>query len=200
MKKSTTCLVMALLCLNFARGQHIQTLKIGDKLPEVLWSQTFTTINGEGSHGTVRLGDYRGELIILDFWATWCGGCIRSFPKIDSIQNAFPKDLRFFLVNSAETTDSEKKISEVIQRMERSLNARFTPMIIIGDTVLTQLFQVRTLPHCVWIDKNGVIVRIGNSQDMTIKKVGSILSRQGVIKEKHGADDQNYNKLTKSER
>lgn len=173
---------MALLCPIFygvaQQPQAKAKLKIGDKIPESVWNLSMATFNQnlDGQH--ITLSTYKGKLIILDFWATWCGGCIQSFPKMDSIQTMFGDKIRLLLINSIETKDSDEKIRTVVNRMEKTMGSRFHLPIIIGDSVLTRLFQVNSLPHCIWIDKNGYIIGITDSKQITRETIRSILKNE----------------------
>src|SRR3977135_207668 len=55
----------------------IKSLSVGDKVPEI----EFQMLNY--SSPVAKLSDFKGKLLLLDFWATWCGPCIGSFPKLD---------------------------------------------------------------------------------------------------------------------
>src|SRR5690606_28821750 len=72
----------------------IKPLQIGDTIPEVLWHMPLQMVKaGQEGSTTITLNDYRGKLIILDFWATYCSPCVAAFPKMDSLRNGFSEDL-----------------------------------------------------------------------------------------------------------
>src|SRR5688572_26528195 len=79
----------------------IKELKIGDIVPDI----EFLMVNY--SKPTARLSDFKGKVVILDFWATWCGSCIEAFPKIDLAQKEFGDRLQVILVNSRATKDTK---------------------------------------------------------------------------------------------
>src|SRR5690606_29169246 len=69
-----------------AEGQiEIKPLQIGDTIPEEVWDMPLQTVRYGGETKEMRLADYRGKVIILDYWATWCLGCILSMPKMHEL-------------------------------------------------------------------------------------------------------------------
>ena len=68
----------------------LPTLKVGDRCPD------FTARKLGG--GRLKLGDFQGKLVLLDFWATWCGPCLADMPAMKDLQETFGRDGRFVLV------------------------------------------------------------------------------------------------------
>lgn len=125
--------------------QNVKTLQIGDTIPEELWHMPLEAVNHPTGKKTVILNDYRDKLIILDFWATWCGSCISAFPKVKSIEKSFENDLVVIPV----TSQSYEKISVFL-----STNETIKPLNIwsaVNTKQLERYFNIFTLPHYVWI-------------------------------------------------
>lgn len=57
----------------------------GKPAPADLWSQQFDTPTG----GTLKLADYRGHPLVLNFWATWCPPCVKELPELNHFHEAF---------------------------------------------------------------------------------------------------------------
>jgi len=53
----------------------------------------------------VSLEELRGKVVMLDFWATWCGPCRRSMPMLEELQDEFPEDLVLLAINLVESPD-----------------------------------------------------------------------------------------------
>ncbi len=113
----------------------------------------FDLMNLEGK--PVRLADLKGKVIILDFWATWCGPCIASFPGMQKAQAHFEgnPDVVFLFVNSLQQEpDKRKVVADFIAKNEYP----FTVLMDEKDEVI-RAFKVWGIPTKFIIDKAGII-------------------------------------------
>ncbi|WP_372490048.1 TlpA family protein disulfide reductase [Chitinophaga sedimenti] len=78
----------------------------GLQTPNLKWH---TVVNHPSP--TLDLSQYRGKIVILDFWNTYCGACIKQFPKMDSIQEKYKDDLKIVLIDSKASEDKPEKKS-----------------------------------------------------------------------------------------
>lgn len=171
MKKTIKTIVLATLCHFFSvAAVHSQTraLKIGDRVPDITVGKA---INHTGS--TLKLSDYKGKLLILDFWATWCGSCLKSIPLTDSLQKAFGGKVEFLSV----TYQTDKEVDVYLAKLEKlkpNLEAR-KHVRIVEDKVLRLLFPHTGLPHYVWINADGIVSAITDYQALTVPNISRVV-------------------------
>lgn len=159
----------------------IKPLNIGDKVPDI----SFNMVNYPSK--TAKLSDFANKLVILDFWATWCTGCLHSFPKMDSLQQQYADKLQVLLVNTKSTSDDELKIQSLFNRLQTKNKLPST----IKDTIADKLFRHKSLPHYVWLF-NGKIKAFTSSEQVTNKNIDAVLAGQQVPF-RMKIDDYDYN-------
>ena len=144
-------LIAGLVALLMAIPAHA-ALKDGDTPPDLL---------GKDRDGhPVRISDSHGKVVIVTFWASWCGYCMQELPILEGIQANAGKDrLQVIAVNDHEDRDLYWKM------LRRLKNVQVT--IVRGDNALSDAFDVHGLPHMVLIDPDGRIAHVqeGYSQD-----------------------------------
>lgn len=159
---------MAVLCLNFkaAAQAPIKALRVGDKLPESFWRQEHSICtNGKLSKQTLTL--HREKLLILDFWATWCGSCIKKFPLLDRLQRHHVKDVAIVLVNN----QSEQEQARVLEKLKP-----FVLTSIVLDSTLVHNFPHGMVPHYVWIHHDRLFA-ITDSSLLNAQSLIAVLKR-----------------------
>ena len=119
-------------------------LLVGNRAPEF----SFTDIDGK----TYRLSDYRGKVILLDFWSTWCGPCVAEAPKLVAVY----KELRGkgFEIISVHQGGEMTALREFTAT--RGMN--WTHAREEDDGVLHRLFRVDRVPTYYLISRDGVIL------------------------------------------
>ncbi len=112
------------------------------------------------------------KVVILDFWGTSCGTCIEMLPKVDSLQKRFANELQFLVVDIQPKDDSQR-----VARFFRNASYKY----ILGDTMLRKLFPFQTIPHCVWLNRDGIVTGISNGRDVTAENIMKMLSQPKKI-------------------
>jgi len=113
----------------------------------------FTLLDTEGQE--VSLSKLRGKIVILDFWATWCGPCIASFPTLKKAVEKYKSDpnVVFLFVNAWETAKDKKK--NAIDFMTKN-GYPFRVLMDEKDQVITD-YEVSGIPTKFIIDRTGKI-------------------------------------------
>lgn len=98
-----------------------------------------------------KLVDYRGSVVVLNFWASWCPECVREMPSLDSLYNRLKKDGLAVIGVSVDRTRTDiaqlaGKVSYPILLDER------------GD-VFVKKYTITRLPATIIIDRDGAIVK-----------------------------------------
>jgi len=123
---------------------------------------TATTLTGE----TVRLSDYRGQIVMLNFWATWCPPCRAEMPELEAVWRQY-KDTGLVLLG----VDQAESANVVAQFARGALGVTF-PILLDTNLAVRDQYAVRALPTTVFIDAAGRI------QDV---KVGGPLDKAAII-------------------
>jgi thiol-disulfide isomerase/thioredoxin len=98
----------------------------------------------------VRLSEHLGEVVVINFWATWCGPCRQEMPLLDEIYNKYLRaGLVLFSVNIDEQRDPAVE-------MARTLKVSY-PVLFDERKDVSRAYQVGTMPVTVLIDRAGVV-------------------------------------------
>ena len=102
----------------------------------------------------VKSSDLRGKVVVLDFWATWCGPCLKQFPELQQLYDKFAQDPRvvFLAVNTSWGKETPEKARQFIES-----NGYTFPVAFDTGGQVAAKFGVRSIPHTVVIDTQGVI-------------------------------------------
>jgi thiol-disulfide isomerase/thioredoxin len=121
-------------------------LKVGDPVPNDL---------GRDPAGhSIHLSDYRGKLIIVSFWASWCGPCRKELPVLANIQQQATRDkIVVIAVNWRETSSQFRKIKQVLKD---------TDLTLVSDErgYFGREYGVDGIPHMVIIGRDGKIAAV----------------------------------------
>ncbi|MGQ0627705.1 MAG: TlpA family protein disulfide reductase, partial [Phycisphaerales bacterium] len=104
----------------------------------------------------VKLDDFKGKVVVMDFWASWCGPCVKGLPYMQELWTKLEKkDVIFLGMN---TDDNEKGIEKAKKILE-SKNVTIRQVSDIKGAAGTA-YQVSGIPCLVIVDKAGVIQKI----------------------------------------
>lgn len=144
-----------------ARGE---TPKLGRLAPDF----ELTLLDGS----VVRLSDYRGRPVWINFWASWCPPCRAENPDIESVYNAH-KDTDGLVLLAPAIGESSSAVSAYMDRADLAY-----PVGVDGDTQIAANYRVLGIPTHIFIDREGIVreIRVGAMSEKTMeKKIAKII-------------------------
>ena len=114
----------------------------------------------------VNLDDFKGKLIILNFWATWCAPCKEEMPSLDELQsNTKLNNLKIFPINIGQEDTSKSEL------FFKELNIKNLDIYIDAPITLAKKFSLRGVPTTIIFNKEGKeFARIIGSIDFNDEK------------------------------
>ena len=120
----------------------------------------------DDQNNQIDLSDYRGNLILLNFWATWCAPCKEEMPSLDLLQNQENLDkLKIFPINVGQD-NLEKSV-----KFFEDLDIKNLKIYFDSPITLARKFSLRGIPTSIIFNKDGLeFARIVGSIDFNDKK------------------------------
>lgn len=135
-------ILLGVFAVVFASGVRASPELTGQPAPDfVLKSAT-----GEN----LRLSEYRGEVVMINFWATWCGPCRQEMPLLDELYSRYHK-VGFSLLGVNIDDDSSKAM-----QMVEELGVSF-PVLFDEQKQVSKLYEVEAMPVTVLVDREGTV-------------------------------------------
>ena len=148
-------------------------LMVGASVPEDFWTKEHLFyVNGDTI--TKSIDDYKGKLIILDFWATWCTICWTQIPKNEALVTSYNGDIIVLLVDTKSTKDDFNKIKATHNKYLKGMGID-TLSSIIEDDYFQTLFPVEGYPKYMWISPSGHFIASTGRISVTKGHIDSIL-------------------------
>ncbi len=171
----TIAIIFSLFFLSFSLNNSLSEvqigLNIGQKAPELKFSDP----NGK----EISLSSLKGKIVLIDFWASWCGPCRRKSPEIVQIYNKY-KDKKF-----KNTATSKKNDGFVIYSVSLDMNKDAWVKAITDDKLnwpyhvsdlkywqsqAAAIYNVRSIPSMVLIDGEGIIIARTGQKELNLEE------------------------------
>ncbi|MCZ6829916.1 MAG: TlpA disulfide reductase family protein [Gammaproteobacteria bacterium] len=108
----------------------------------------FTLKSATGEN--VRLSEYRGQVVLINFWASWCGPCRQEMPHLDAIHRKYEAlGFTVFGVN----VEQDRELAD---KVLRDIPVTF-PILFDDENRVSELYDVDAMPATVLLDRNGEI-------------------------------------------
>lgn len=121
-------------------------LKSGNKAPD------FTAELIDGS--TVTLSDFKGKPVIINFWATWCGPCVKEMPAFERLKENYGDEIGILAVNCGEDADTIKDFADA--------NGYTFPIALDEEYQVSMLYPTNSIPYTVVINGNGKVTHVSS--------------------------------------
>lgn len=136
-------------------------LEVGDLAPD------FELVTMEGH--TVRLSDYRGQRVFVNFWATWCPPCRAEMPDMQNLYEEQEVPIEILAVNLTPTEQNEENIVDFVADFGLTF-----PILLDTDSEVANQYKVQAYPTSYMIDSEGRISFIAPgamNQDLMVQEV-----------------------------
>lgn len=150
---------------------HLDTLTIGDQIPAGI---EFSEVMQYDSD-KLRLDDYRGKYVILEFWAPTCTASIASLPRMEDLSQEFRDQIKVIPM----TIFGQERVSEVFAGYQ-SLQDVGLPIVLNADK-MRSLFPHSTIPHFVVLDPEGKVIAITGMEDLTSSNLKKMLLGDSTV-------------------
>lgn len=129
-------------------GGDSGSAKVGAEVGLTAPDFTLEDLNGN----SISLSDYRGQAVLLNFWATWCGPCREEMPDLQAVYQQYAGKLKVLAVNLTNTQRSVDEVSKFLAD-----NGYKMPVILDRKGEVATTYLVRGIPTSFFIDSKGVI-------------------------------------------
>ena len=121
----------------------------------------------------LRLSEYRGDVVMINFWATWCGPCRQEMPLLDELYNRYQR-VGFNLLGVNIDDDSGRAM-----QMAEELGIDF-PVLFDARKEVSRLYDVEAMPVTVLVDREGRVRYVHHGykpgyEDMYLDQIRSLL-------------------------
>ncbi|MFU8859704.1 MAG: TlpA family protein disulfide reductase [Cyclonatronaceae bacterium] len=138
-----------------ASGEQIEEPAVRSIIQKSVPDYSFTTMEGE----SLNISDYEGQVVLLNFWATWCAPCIREIPELVSLKEKYEEE-GFEIIGISLDEEGFTVVKSFFEQYNFKINY---PIVHDDFTYAEMTGGIFAYPTTYIIDRNGAVVsrRIG---------------------------------------
>ncbi len=136
--------LLGVLWSGIQEARHLRPARSGQPAPPFV----FEKLGG----GEIRSADLRGQVVMLDYWATWCPPCVAELPTLVRLAREYEgKGVRFVAANRDDPDIAKVQVALFVDQRAKGLG----PYVGFADDRATDAFEVRALPTMIFLDREG---------------------------------------------
>ncbi len=141
--------LLSLYVIFFVNTRSGPRINVGSEIPVAAQDFELPTLNGD----YVRLSNYRGKVVFLNIWATWCPPCREEMPSMESLYRRLKgRDFEMIAVSI------DREGGKVVRPFAAKYGLTF-PVLLDPDNKTHRLYGLTGIPETFIIDKNGMIMK-----------------------------------------
>ncbi len=143
-----------LLAILLSVNSHASELdeRLADMRAEVMQGEAFAFSLKDLAGTSHDLSEWQGKVILLNFWATWCGPCRVEMPGMQRLWQKH-REQGFVILAVSVDEGMEKRISTFVQRLQLTY-----PVLLDPESIVSDHYQVSGLPFSLLIDREGQLI------------------------------------------
>lgn len=182
-----------------AEGPGQSKYRVDDLIGKPAPDFTLSVLDDAGKFKLVTKADLAGKVVMIDFWATWCGPCLKELPDVQKLVEGYAKDKKNVVVvalsldeRPSEIRDVRKLVEAKLDQIQIKLTGNSVGMIALDPSGATRdAFQVEVLPTVVILDQKGIVqsTHIGlnpEAREILAKDIETLLQGKSLVNQKRG--------------
>lgn len=138
--------------LGTQKPQEQEQQGAGQQAPQKVLAPDFTVVDADGRE--VRLSDFRGKPTVVNFWATWCGYCVKEMPAFEEVYRQMGNDIHILMVN---VTDGVQETVDTASAFIVDAGFSF-PVYYDTQHSATMVYGAYSLPMTFFFDAEGYAI------------------------------------------
>lgn len=147
--KFTTLMIAAIIAVGLIAVNNTVEAQSDENRSEIIENATFKDLDGN----KVATSEFKGKVVLVDFWETWCGPCLQTFPTMQKLLEEYPEKFAVLAVTPG-FNDTKEDAENFIKKNDYD----FT-FVIDENSKVSKELGIRAIPFKIVLDSNGEFVK-----------------------------------------